>query len=288
MKLGPEPQVVAPTHCQVGEGPLWHPEARTLFFVDITQGDIYAYKPDDGSCRVFTHGPPTAGLTLQTDGGLLLFQDGRISRLGLDGAQKELISGLHPGNERFNDVVADPEGRVFAGSMGPNGKLFRFDPDGRKTQVLDGLGVPNGMDFTLDLKQMYFTESISRRIYRFDYDAASGNLSNQRVFIEIPQSDGVPDGLTIDADGYVWTAIWGGSRIKRYAPDGRFDREIHFPSKQISALAFGGANLDELYVTSAAIGLSPGRENGNEGALFGLRLAGIRGRAPFRSRLFQK
>ena len=290
MQEGPKPRVVANIRCELGEGPLWHPEARTLFFVDILAGNVHAYTPADGRCRLFTHGSPTAGLTLQRDGSLLLFQDGRISRVGTDGVQKQIIAGLCPGNERFNDVMTDPEGRVFAGSMGGDGKLFRFDHDGRQTQILDGLGVPNGMDFTPDLKQFYFTESTSRHIYSFDYDRASGNISNQRVCIEIPEAEGVPDGLTVDAEGSIWTAIWGGGRLKRYSHEGELQLDIHFSAAQTTAPIFGGEDLSDLYVTSATLGLKapePGSAKPNhEGALFAIHLEKIRGRPPFRSRLF--
>ena len=148
-------ELVAETQCEVGESPLWHPDANCLFFFDITVGIVYEYNPSSAEWRPFSRGNVTGGLTLQEDGSLLLFQDGRISVLGLDGVQRELASGLCPENERFNDVIADPEGRVYAGAMGGNGRLLRFDPDGRVTELFDGLGIPNGMGFTPDLKSMY-------------------------------------------------------------------------------------------------------------------------------------
>jgi D-xylonolactonase len=161
-----------------------------------------------------------------------LFQDGRVSTLGLDGIQREVASGLCPENDRFNDVIADPEGRVFAGTLAGNGRMFRFDTDGSVTEIFDGLGVPNGMGFTLDCKHMYLTDSVPRRIYLFDYDRKSGSLSNRRLFAEIPREEGVPDGMAIDSEGFIWTAIWFGARVKRYTPDGTLDREVRFPVMQ--------------------------------------------------------
>jgi len=233
-------------------------------------------------------------MTLQEDGHVLLFQDGRVSELGLDGVQREVASGLCPDNDRFNDVIAAPNGRVFAGAMGGNGRLFRFDGDGGKEEVLDGLGIPNGMGFSPDLTRMYFTESVSHCIYRFDYDVETGAISNREVFAEIPESEGIPDGMTVDADGFVWTAIWFGGRLKRFAPDGRLDREVHFPVAQTSAVTFGGADYSEMYVTTAAgsgadrlapLGRAPADDR-RGGGLYVCRIDGIRGRPEFRSRLF--
>jgi D-xylonolactonase len=231
-------------------------------------------------------------MLLQADGTFLLFQDGRVSILGLDGVQRVVASDLCPGNDRFNDVIADPEGRVFAGAMGGNGRLLRFDRDGSVKQVLEGIGIPNGMGFTLDLKGMYFTDSVPRQIYRFDYDRGTGALSHRRVFAEIPQDQGVPDGMAVDAEGFVWTAVWFGGRLKRYAPDGTLDSEVHLPVRQTSAIAFGGPALSHVYVTSAATHEAdalkpPGYDTNAQrgGSLYGFRVRGIQGKPLFRSRI---
>ena len=232
------PKLIADTRCEVGEGPLWHPDLRRLFFLDIPACAIYDFDPATSVCRPVSRGAPTGGITLQEDGSLLLFQDGRISVLEQDGGQRELASGLCPGNTRFNDVIADPEGRVFAGAMGGNGRLIRFDPDGSAHELFDGLGIPNGMGFSPDLRHLYFTDSTARTIYRFQYGRGSGALSDREVFVQIPESEGIPDGMTVDSEGFVWTAIWFGGRLKRFAPDGALEREIHFPVAQISCVTF--------------------------------------------------
>ena len=236
-------------------------------------------------------------MTLQEDGTILLFQDGRISVLEPDGAQREVANGLCPGNTRFNDVIADPEGRVFAGAMGGNGRLMRFDPDGSSQELFDGVGIPNGMGLIPELRHLYFTDSIARTIYRFEYDRDSGTLSNRQVFVEIPESEGIPDGLTVDANEFVWAAIWFGGRLKRFAPNGTFEREIHFPVAQISSVILGGTDLSEMYITTAASKatdrLKPPEYDPlpefRGGGLYSCRIAGIRGPAEFGSRLcFQK
>ncbi len=288
-----QPQRVGSISCEIGENPLWHPEAQILFFLDIPAGTVYAYSPSSGRCRAFCKTRVTGGLTLQADGSLLLFQDGRISLLKLDGSVTELAAGLCPGNDRFNDVIADPEGRVFAGTLGGNGKLLRFDVDGTITEILDGLGIANGMGFSSDLTGMYFTDSTPRRIYYFDYDRRTGELTHQRTFADVPEAEGLPDGMTTDSDGCVWTAIWFGGRLKRFAPDGHLDREVFLPVRQTSAVAFGGADLSDIFVTSAstsvADGLRPAAYDSNAprgGGLYRFRIAGVRGRLPFRSRLW--
>jgi D-xylonolactonase len=286
------PRLAAQIECKIGENPLWHPDAGLVFFLDIAAGKVYAYSPATGECRLFSQGPVTGGMTLQDDGNLLLFQDGRISVLGMDGVQREVRRDCIPENDRFNDVIADPEGRVYAGAMGGNGRLVRFDRDGKMTELFDGAGVPNGMGFTPDGQHMYYTDSVPRQIYIFDYDRQTGDLSNRRIFAEVPRELGVPDGMTMDGDGYVWGAVWFGGRVRRYASDGSLDREVLFPVTQTSAIIFGGADYGDAYVTSAATTeadsmLPPGYDTARPrgGGLYTFRMDGIRGKPLFRSRL---
>jgi D-xylonolactonase len=210
-----------------------------------------------------------------------------------DGKLSFVIDEL-PGEEenRFNDVIADPAGRVFCGTMPRDsgralrerlGTLYRLDTDGSITAVLGGLGVSNGMGFTLDRKQMYFTDSPDYKIYLFDYDAGTGDISNRRVFVETPDDGGLPDGMTVDAEGYVWSARAGGSVLVRYTPDGAQERSVGFPAKMVSSVTFGGADLDQIYVTT--IGGDDRAEQGpGAGALFRLNF-GIKGVPEFMSRV---
>jgi sugar lactone lactonase YvrE len=284
--------LVGPLVCEIGENPLWHSESKKLFFLDIPAGEVHAYDPSKTTVALHSRTRVTGGFTIQQDGSLLLFQDGRISLLKLDGTLREVASGLCPRNDRFNDVIADPEGRVFAGAMGRNGRLLRFNLDGSVSEMFDGCGIPNGMGFTPDLQGMYFTDSVPRKIYYFDYDRRSGSLTNRRIFAEIPIEEGAPDGMSVDEEGYVWTAIWFGGRLKRYAPDGTLEREVMLPVKQTSSVTFGGADLTDIYVTSAATNESdslapPGYDKtaARGGGLYRVRLQGSRGKLPFRSRL---
>ncbi len=287
------PELVAATTCEIGENPMWHPDLGKVFYLDIAPGKVYEYDPSSGKHRLFTQGPVTGGMIVQEDGRMVLLQDGRISILGLDGVQKEVLKGLSPQGVRFNDGIADPEGRIYTGELGGQGRVFRIDPDGQVTPLFDGIAIPNGWGFTPDLRRMYFTDSKPRHLYLLDYDRKSGALSNRRLFAEIPLAEGVPDGMSVDAEGHVWTAVWFGARVKRYAPDGRLDREVHFPVRQTSAVCFGGRDLDEMYVTSSATPLAdelkpPGYDVSaapRGGGLYRVRVEGVRGKPAFRSRL---
>jgi sugar lactone lactonase YvrE len=284
-------ELVADLECGTGENPLWCKERERLLFVDIPAGILYAYDPAKNHCPEIAKTRVTGGFTLQDDGSLLLFQDGYIAILAKDGSIREVMSNACPGNERFNDVIADPEGRVFAGTLGGGpGRLLRFDTDGRVTEVMSGIGCSNGMGFTPDLSGMYFTDSFAGKIYYFDYDRATGNLSKRRVFLKVSKKLGLPDGMTVDTAGYVWTALWHGARIQRYTPKGKLDREIFFPVSQTSSVTFGGPSLDQMYITSAAVGndhpFQPGRlRRARGGGLYRARVPGISGKLPFRSKV---
>jgi D-xylonolactonase len=188
---------------------------------------------------------------------------------------------------RFNDVMADTEGRVFCGTYsgrGIPGRLYRLDTDGSITKILDNIGCSNGMGFTLDHKQMYYTDSVARKIYIFDYDRKTGVISNQRVFVDVPAAEpGVPDGMTVDAEGYIWSARWDGWSLVRYNQQGVEDRRIRFPAGQVSSVIFGGNDYSDIYVTTA--GASNKAKNGpGAGALYRLRL-GIKGLPEFFSNI---
>lgn len=286
------PRLVAPTRCEIGENPIWHPESKTLYFLDIAAGVVHAYDPSSGGCREFSKGPTPGGMVIQEDGRFVLLQDGRVSILDLKGNQTEVRKSLSPEKVRFNDGIVDPEGRIFTGELGGEGRVMRFELDGRVSILDKGYQIPNGWGFTPDLKHVYFTDSMPRNLYLFDYDRKTGNLSKRRVFAEIPKEEGVPDGMAIDAQGYVWTAVWFGGRLKRYAPDGKLEREVFFPVRQTSAIGFGGPDLGDIYVTSAGTNAAdsfkpPGFDAAapRGGGLFALRIEGIRGAALFRSRV---
>ncbi len=290
-----EPELIADYRNDTGEGPLWHPMEKRLYWVDIPNGRLYWFDPTTGKHDLFYEVDWIGGFTIQEDGGLLLFMEkGGVAVLS-EGNLRYIIEDITGEEEnRFNDVIADPAGRVFCGTMPMDvkralagerlGRLYRLDLDGSITQILDGLYTPNGMAFTPDRKRMFFTDSVERKIYLFDYDAETGAISNRRVFVETPDGQGVPDGMTIDADGYIWSARAGDSALYRYSQEGVEDRVIRFPTRIVSSLTFGGDDLDEIYVTT--IGGDNKEEQGpGAGALFRLKL-GVRGVPEFLSRIW--
>jgi sugar lactone lactonase YvrE len=200
---------------------------------------------------------------------------------------------------RLNDCIADPDGRFLAGSWFydpsgeyPLGKLFSVQTDGT-IQILDGgFHLANGLGFSLDGNTLYFTDSVARVIYAYTYDRITGRTSDRRIFVTLGTNVGVPDGLTVDAEGFVWSAEWYGGCISRYGPDGRLERRAQVPAKQVSSLAFGGPKLCDIFVTSAAKSepmpvMPPGYDPDSGyfgGPLFQMNL-GIQGRPEYKTRL---
>jgi D-xylonolactonase len=297
-----EPRRIADTHCQTGEGPLYHPDENSLYWVDIPAGDLYRYEPaidangrDAGGeyGRVLDYDGKIGGYTIQESGDLLLFCDrGTIRPWSAESGLGEPVIDEIPQerDSRFNDVIADPDGRVYCGTMPTEdggGRLYRLDADGSLTTLETGVGVPNGLGVTPDRNGLYFTETEADRIYRYRYDRDTGALSDRETFVDTSNGEGLPDGMTVDAEGHVWLAFWNGGRLTRYAPDGTEERRVAFPAKKVSAVTFGGHNFETAYVTTA-LGPGEGRagtreeEGDGAGARFAVDL-GVGGVPEFRS-----
>lgn len=280
-------ELMADYRCHTGEGPLWNPIEGRLYWGDIPQGRLFRLNPQTRIHEQFYDGRQVGGFTIQRDGSLLLFMDRCSIAVLRDGAVEFLADELPDQlDNRFNDVIADPAGRVFCGTMPTDTQsatLYRLDTDGTLTTVLEGVGLCNGLGFTPDLKQMYFTDTFERKIYIFDYEMDTGEITNQRVFVETPEGEGGPDGMTVDAEGCVWSARWDGSALYRYSPSGEQIARVPIPAKKVSAVAFGGPDLTDMYVTTAGGDI---REEDGPGAggLYRLNL-GIRGKPEFLSRV---
>lgn len=276
--------------CETGEGPLWHDTTRTLLWVDIPAGRVYRYNPDDDSnIVVYEHHGMVGGYTIQQDNSLLLFaSDGAILRLA-NGQVEAVVPKIEEmAGSRFNDVIADPEGRVFCGTMALKddapARLYRLDTDGSLHLVFDDLTLSNGMGFSPDLSTFYLTDSDSRRIFRMPYDRETGELGERDVLVQIPEGEGVPDGMAVDTEGTIWSARWGGGAIFRYSPDGELLERFNMPVDKATSVTFAGDGYDEAYATSGG-GQDRGPENGElAGSLFRVHID-ARGRAPFRSRV---
>ncbi len=282
-----QPELVADYQCVIGEGPLWHPMERQVYWSDIPQGRIFRLNPFSRRHEQIYEGRIVGGYTIQSDGSLLLFMDRGSVAVWRDGKLKYLVNEMEGETDnRFNDVAADPAGRVFCGTMPTDTRsatLYRMDTDGSITTVLEGVGLSNGIGFSPDQKQMYYTDSLARKIYIFDYDIDSGDITNQRVFVETPDDGSIPDGMTVDAEGYVWGARWDGSSLYRYNPDGEQVVQIQFPAKKVSSVIFGGVDLTDMYVTTAGGG-NKAEEGPGAGGLFRLNV-GVQGKPEFLSRV---
>jgi len=279
---------VANYHCRVGENPLWDEREGRLYWVDIESARLFRVDHASGEHECFYRderaGAMIGGFTFQADGSLLLFEVDCIAQLSKLGQRRVLLQATDLGMQRFNDVIADPEGRVFAGTIGKNedsGGLFRIDLDGTVTPLWRGTGCANGMGFTPDLRRFYWTCSTTQRIFVADYERESGSLHNRREFYCAPPAEGTPDGMTVDSAGSLWTARWGGSALLRLTAEGKLAERVSFPVSAVSSAAFGGPNLDVLYVTTAGGNVD---SDAVDGTLYRVPVA-VPGTVEFRSRI---
>jgi D-xylonolactonase len=241
-----------------GEGPLWDNRTHQLYWTDLLGSRICCFDWAFQTHRIVNQGFEVCGFTFNAPGGFVVTNSSGFWLWKGEGRPR-LIAGEAEGHAcLLNDCIADPAGRVLAGSKFynphkeyPLGALIALDKN-RSARVLDeGFHLSNGLGFSPDCKTLYFTDSVARIIYAYDYDAASGEAKRRRVFVQVPMTSGLPDGLTVDAHGFVWSAEWYGSCIVRYDPDGHVERRIATPAKQTSALAFGGPDLTDIFITSA-------------------------------------
>lgn len=251
---------------ELGESPYWDAQAQTLCFVDIVGGVLHRWHRGSGELASAAVGELVGSVVPRARGGVVL-----ALRNGLATLADGLPAGAPPVVEceieadrpatRLNDAKCDPAGRLFVGSMAgvdqpAAGSLYRVDTDWRVSQVVTGTTISNGLGWSPDGETMYFADSPTGAVFAFDYDPALGSLSNRRTFCQFGPGQGVPDGLTVDAEGGVWVCAFGGWQVHRYRPDGRLDGVVRLPVLNVTSCAFGGPGLDELYLTTAAVELS--------------------------------
>lgn len=242
-----------------GEGPLWDDREQSLYWTDITGHRFYRYLWRGQKRELLSEGFEVGGFSRQSDGGFLVTNNQGFW-LWSPGQPPRLLASQAEGRECIlNDCAADPLGRVYSGSwhLDENGHsapsyLFRIDTDGSVHIADEGICFSNGLAFSPDEKTLYFADTVARCIYAYDWRASDGALAHRRVLTRIDRSEGLPDGLTVDAEGFLWCAHWFGGCITRYDPDGKRERRIDIPASQTSSLCFGGPDLDEIYITSAA------------------------------------
>ena len=273
-----EPELVVRTRAEVGEGPIWDAGTETLVWVDITGSAVHRFDPSTGHDLCMDVGIDVGAVAVRGSGGLVLAATDGFRALAADGSQTLLVEvEADDPSMRMNDGKCDRRGRFWAGTMAYDesapaglGKLYRLDPDLSVRTMLDGVSISNGIDWSPDDRLMYFIDSRTQRVDVFDFDLDDGAIINRRTLIEVDPANGLPDGMTVDANGDLWVARWGGSRVVHYAPDGSERGMVRFPVSQTSSCAFGGSDARDLYVTSAALSISEDVEP-EAGSLFRAR-----------------
>jgi xylono-1,5-lactonase len=266
---------VADVHAVLGEGPLWVASEQALYWVDIKGRKIFRLS-DQGELSQWPKPFRVGSIAPRNGGGFIAGTDQGIGEIDLSTGRLQILFNPEedqPGN-RFNDGKVDRAGRFWAGTMDDSekqasGTLYRFDSNLRYSAVDHGYRVTNGPAFSPDSALMYHNDSARQVTYLFDLDAA-GNARNRRIFLQFHEGDGYPDGMTVDRDACLWIAFWDGGCVRRFAPDGELLQTVEMPVSNPTSCAFGGPDLDRLYITSASIGLDETalRMQPNAGGLF--------------------
>lgn len=245
---------------ELGEGPTWDVGDGSLIWIDILGCVVHRFRPSSGVDESTPVPQHVGAAKPRTNGGLVLnLRDG----VGLlePGGELRWLKYWQRDGMRGNDAGIDPEGRLWAGTMrydqAPGGGfLARVAGDGQATVVLPKVSISNGIGWSPDERLMYYVDSPTRRVDVLDYDVSSGDVRGQRPLVEVTGTDGVPDGLCVDADGCVWVAVNGGGEVRRYTPGGVLDRVVGVPARQVSACCFGGDDFGDLYVTTGREGFT--------------------------------
>ena len=258
--MTPEPGLerIGLTVDRIGEGPIWDGPSASLIWVDIMSGLVRRYSPSTGLTTTLDVGRHVGAVAVRAGGGLVLASDDGFRLLDPGQATTRLIGpiGADDPERRMNDGKCDPNGRFWAGTMrydkaAGGGAFYCLEPDGTVRVKVPTVTISNGLDWSPDGRTMYYVDTPTQRIDAFEFDPADGSLGARRPLVTIDPADGNPDGLTVDAEGHIWLALWRGWAVRRYSPEGRFEREVRLPTALVTSVAFGGANLDELYITSA-------------------------------------
>lgn len=245
----------------LGEGPTWDPATGRLLWIDILGSRLHGYDPATGRRTLRRSEQHVGAVKPRAGGGLVLNLRDGIGLLDPDDTFRWLRHEPVPGR-RGNDAAVAPDGALWAGTMRYDeatggGTLSRVTGDGTAELVLDDVTVSNGTGWSPDGRLMYYIDTPTRRIDVLDHDADTGRVTGRRPLAEVEDGAGFPDGLTVDAEGCVWVALWDGGAVRRYTPSGALDRVIELPVPRVTACAFGGPGLTDLYITTARVGLDP-------------------------------
>lgn len=249
---------------EVGESPIWIAAEGALYWIDIEGCKVFRFRPGTKELRTFEVDFPITSLWRCSDGRWITAAKTGLYFWDSETGRSEFIADpeAETPNVRFNDGVIDRQGRFLIGTINekdlesPDGSVYRYDGGGSIAKLDSGLAVANGMGLSVDGKTLYVTDMFHSRILAYDYDTDAGVVSGRRDFVVVPVEDGWPDGLIVDSEGFVWSAHWAGWRINRYDPSGKLEREIRLPVANVTCIAFGGEQMNELYITTAWFMLS--------------------------------
>ena len=286
-------EVINDVRAELGEGPAWDDRKNVLYYVDILGHAIYEYDPASGKTSEYSQ-ESYVGAVVPTQSGRLAvagYQNLYTFDPAANAVEPLATPPVQDSDLRFNDGKCDPAGRFWAGTISLSGRkgaasLYRLDTDGSLHTMLTDVSISNGLGWSPDGKTMYYIDTPTHTVVAFDYDMETGRISNQRVVIEVPESEGGPDGMTVDEDGMLWIAHWGGSQVACWDPNtGRKRASIALPAPHTTSCVFGGPDRNELYVTSARTGLSDEqlKQNPLSGAVFKIQMQ-TRGAATYRYR----
>lgn len=256
------PDLVFDARAECAESPFWDERSGRLWWTDIPARRLHRLDPATGKDEIFEVPGRVGCFALARTGGLAVAMEHRFARLNVETGELETLAEVEPERpeNRLNDGRCDRRGRFLAGTMHeprtvPQGALWQLDPEHGVRLLADHALVANGLAFSPDDKRMYWSDSRMGRVFTLDYDIDSGSAWNRRLWLQTDDSIGRPDGACVDADGCYWSARFKGSRVIRFTPDGRIDREIHLPCSQVTMCAFGGPGLKTLFITTAREGL---------------------------------
>ncbi|PSB12242.1 gluconolaconase [filamentous cyanobacterium CCP2] len=255
-------KMVLDARSRLGECPMWDAENQLLYWVDIYGHRVHQFNPATGTDRFFDVEEVVGPIALAGDHRLIMAQRSRVAFLDTQNGAIEVICSVEadkPDN-RFNDGKCDSRGRFWFGSMSesdePVASLYRYDPDGSLHVMETGLTISNGLGWSPDDKTFYLTDSPSQKIYAYDFDAETGEISNCRDCVDLRGEAFFPDGLCIDTEGCIWSSMWDGWSVIRFDPEGRELLRIEMPVQRPTCCIFGGENMSDLYITTASVGLS--------------------------------
>lgn len=263
-------ELLVDTRAIIGEGPWWDFGRGVLYWIDIKGKNLHIYDPGTGRDSGLALASMPGAVVGRKSGGLAMVMEEGFAFVDPETgiASPVLDPEAHLSGNRFNDGKCDSRGRFWAGTMDDaekeiKGSLYRLDPDLRCECILDGIGISNGLAFSPDDKLMYYIDTWARRVDTFDFEVETGRISNRRIAFEVPKSMGGPDGMTIDEEGMLWVALWGGWGIGHWDPrSGRLIEKVDLPVEKVTSCVFGASvrgstSLDKLYITTASIELRP-------------------------------